>query len=144
MLIVQKILANNGEFHIAGWPPTQPDIERNITGNVLVRQVVHIPPRAIELQVIRQIHQRTQRHLMMRTVAGDSERAIVHAVSLLLELNLQVAVRAAPAPPLGGLKISRQLRAISLALELVLEEEWKAHVCRIGIVRRSGLETAQP
>ena len=111
---------------------------------MLVRQVVHISPRAIQLQVIRKIHQRTQRHLMMRTVPRDSQRAIVHAVRLFLELNLQVAVRAAPTPPLGGLKIGRQLSAVSLALKLVLEEERKAHIGGIGIVRRSGLETAQP
>src|SRR2546427_6496671 len=81
---------------------------------------------------------------MMWAVSCYSERAGIYAVSLFLELDLQVAVRAAQAPPISRLKIRGQLCSVGLAFEFVFKKQRESHVGGIGSVRRSRLEAAEP
>ena len=56
MLLLQQILADNGEFQIFLWTPAQAGVQRDVTANLEGRQAVHIAYRTIQRQVLRQIH----------------------------------------------------------------------------------------
>ena len=119
MPVVQKVSANNGDLQVLSRPPGQAQVEGHITRNIHRREAVNIAHHAVELNVARKVHHRTEAELVVRTAAfiGGIKRRVV------VDLNLQVAVSCLQSPPIDYLPRRSKFDPVGFSGPFVAEDE---------------------
>ena len=122
-MLLQQILAHDGQFQTLRRSPAQAHVQGSIAAHVQIGQVIHITQRQIGPQVPRQIHRRAQRKLILWAIPRRGLRDGVSASLLLVELYVQIGIQRPQAPPLGELPISCQFSPIGFPMQLVGRDE---------------------
>ena len=119
MLLMQEILADDCQLQILDGPPSKADIQAHITGNVQCRQCVHIAKRAIEREVMGQIHGGSEHKLMARALPFVLLGSGVSATGAAMKLHVQERVGGLEAPPASYFPSHRGFDPIGLAVKIV-------------------------
>src|SRR5438067_803903 len=99
MLLMQQILADDCQLQVFDGPPSKANVQAHITGNTQCRQCVHIAKRAIEREVMGQIHRGSEHELMARALALVLPGRGVSATGPPMTRHVEVRVGGEAAPP---------------------------------------------
>src|SRR5439155_19785871 len=77
----------------------------------------------VELDLVREVHRRAHRDLMLRARALDRLMHEIETARIASQLDAQKGVRAVQPPPVRQRGVGGDLDAVALAVELVAEEK---------------------
>src|SRR5207249_10526953 len=87
--IVQEVLANDRHLEVPERPPGEANINDYVAGDLETRQALDVTNGAIDLEVVGQIHRRTQTELVVRVPALIKFAGGVPAARIAMELILK-------------------------------------------------------
>ena len=119
MPIVQKILAHDRHLEVLERPPGEANINDYVARNLEIRQALDVTNSAIDLEVVGQIHRRTQTELVVRVPALIKFARGVPAARIAMELILKERIACLETPRVGDLPARGKLNAVGFAVKLV-------------------------